>query len=1011
MNKKISTIFAAGLLMVGALFSGANAQTKAVEVADLSKATGYYYVGAATNGYLKAVEKLNANDATKRTTLESVTTAAFTSLTDAEKNECLFSIVVASDGSAAGNKYLQLKSKAGKVIQFSTDQTDATKLVATSGDLIDGTEADKTLYTSLFTLPTGGKITTSGTTFTLYHGGSTASTQALTLTTGALTCSSSGTTLMLFSVDEDTKTATDLNKLNADRGSLSFGVKDITSSLFGKSFKAFEVAVGGITTGLPAGSSISAGTYFATSYPEELATKDVITTLEEFQACTFIAVDPNTSLGIATERKEGKYFGFKEVSGADFNFDGKSQDAEVAVQNAAFTVSTNLNKEDGEGNYEYAITANFRFQPETAKKDHAASGVCAITSDKINNVQSLTISKGASKVYIFKLVAGPIATPIKLLSKTGASIYNILFTSGKATEELGKYLGVGISSGTAFEFLAQGTAVANLNTPQYQFVISAVDSDENTITFTNRETKAAFTCTLDTTTTAGVYNIVSVTTTVNNVKAANLGTDGKYTYAALTNGLKGKTIQLIPATVDKFAGFSVRGENADQTFITFAKDANNAEKLYFKVKYTPAVGVTPASVVQEEATDKENEAALFELVKSEKPVYIRHNYMYDQNGVAVTKTAGDSVAYYTYYIKYINTATTAAPYYLKAADLTLATTTPTAAINGFIVKENTDGSVSIISASTGIVVGAKSISYDATSTKKAVINSVSPYTNTAAADQKLFLVTEKLGVTLDAETQHVAFESATGGFISLSAKNEGIVAIKTAADEDLTFWLDTADSKATLPAFYISKGVKATKAAAANRMFMYYAQDSANYVIAKPNPYKWSNDEVKVMFKAATLVSPDTLVTTANGKTINVAVAADVNGTQAGLNNFRFQIFKAADADDTYVIRNANGNYLVSINNQLTLGDKKDALKVLVATQDAPTSNEGTPSVSAVSVIASEGQITIAGADGKRVAISNILGQIIANQVITSSDATISVPAGIVVVAIEGEEAVKAIVK
>lgn len=86
-------------------------------------------------------------------------------------------------------------------------------------------------------------------------------------------------------------------------------------------------------------------------------------------------------------------------------------------------------------------------------------------------------------------------------------------------------------------------------------------------------------------------------------------------------------------------------------------------------------------------------------------------------------------------------------------------------------------------------------------------------------------------------------------------------------------------------------------------------------------------------------------------------------------------------------------------------------MKVFVATQDAPTSNEGTPSVSAVSVIASEGQITIAGADGKRVAISNILGQIIANQVITSSDATISVPAGIVVVAIEGEEAVKAIVK
>ena len=66
---------------------------------------------------------------------------------------------------------------------------------------------------------------------------------------------------------------------------------------------------------------------------------------------------------------------------------------------------------------------------------------------------------------------------------------------------------------------------------------------------------------------------------------------------------------------------------------------------------------------------------------------------------------------------------------------------------------------------------------------------------------------------------------------------------------------------------------------------------------------------------------------------------------------------------------------------------------------------------SEVKVIAGDGQITIAGAAGKKVVVSNILGQVVANTVITSDNATIAAPQGIVVVAVEGEEAVKAIVK
>lgn len=78
--------------------------------------------------------------------------------------------------------------------------------------------------------------------------------------------------------------------------------------------------------------------------------------------------------------------------------------------------------------------------------------------------------------------------------------------------------------------------------------------------------------------------------------------------------------------------------------------------------------------------------------------------------------------------------------------------------------------------------------------------------------------------------------------------------------------------------------------------------------------------------------------------------------------------------------------------------------------EDFATENE-TITASTFSVIAKQGAVEIIGAAGKTVVISNILGQVIANTVITSDNATISVPAGVVVVAVEGEAAVKAIVK
>ena len=115
---------------------------------------------------------------------------------------------------------------------------------------------------------------------------------------------------------------------------------------------------------------------------------------------------------------------------------------------------------------------------------------------------------------------------------------------------------------------------------------------------------------------------------------------------------------------------------------------------------------------------------------------------------------------------------------------------------------------------------------------------------------------------------------------------------------------------------------------------------------------------------------------------------------------------KKADREES------NDGYLKTINGVVvvTKGYAKGEEFNLAAEKSNPTAN-GEISASAISVVATDGAVIVKGAEGKNVVITNVLGQTIANTVITSSEATISAPAGVVVVAVEGEAAVKAIVK
>ena len=104
-------------------------------------------------------------------------------------------------------------------------------------------------------------------------------------------------------------------------------------------------------------------------------------------------------------------------------------------------------------------------------------------------------------------------------------------------------------------------------------------------------------------------------------------------------------------------------------------------------------------------------------------------------------------------------------------------------------------------------------------------------------------------------------------------------------------------------------------------------------------------------------------------------------------------------------------DYSSSFNEAKTGGDDALIFDVeFVENDEIATENESI-NATEISVIATDGGVYIKNAAGKNVVVTTILGQIVANEVLTSDNATIAVPAGIAIVSVDGEEAVKVSVR
>ena len=239
--------------------------------------------------------------------------------------------------------------------------------------------------------------------------------------------------------------------------------------------------------------------------------------------------------------------------------------------------------------------------------------------------------------------------------------------------------------------------------------------------------------------------------------------------------------------------------------------------------------------------------------------------------------------------------------------------------------------------------------------------------------------------------------------------------LKAATDNDFVLGLDTAYINRASNyryAYYITKPIDVEKVG---------SFDKKAYMVSYNDSIDCSNDTVQYTQDGLTRIGfvHANRVEAFNNDSLAISKVAPVtNDTidvvkDQGVTTATWAF--AIESDGVYRLEtkaDKNGNKYVSyLNGILVLGSKDQAQLFNVNDTDlTPTDNEKI-ATSEVTVIAGEGQVTVAGAQGKKVVISNILGQTVTNTVLTSDNAVIAAPQGVVVVAVEGEAAVKAIVK
>ncbi|KKB47910.1 hypothetical protein HMPREF1212_03759 [Parabacteroides sp. HGS0025] len=1072
MNKKFSTLMATGLLVLGALFSNVNAQTNAkdldltdptsYEAADLNQ---YYYIGLADKSYYLTLDEITNTDATASSTVKgkkynSLKGVAAASLAD-EGDKALFKVEVVKVSTA---NYFKLTNKSnGKSIQFkATDTPTATSTVAIAAG--DDAGAVASYFDLIGSVDFAGA---SGATLIPFHGGATANTNQMKLATTAFTIESAGTALVLY-IAEDTKIAdADLNGMYGDGFSLKF--KEMTPAINANPFTAAE-KIQAVTV---SGGSVPAGTYLKVAGADfatiDMTDKDEVA---KFTAATFIVMDtiPLTKDGSSNfNGKKGAGYQFTTVKGADL----LTIDAATGlptktynkrhVNNANFAITNNVNNTD-------SLIVEV-VKPVLGVNDKTMENQTAYGS----NVRVSVINFGGQNILTTYSVADNIVPAddewtlitlganniVDLKTLLKGQFINVSYVATGKEADADKYkvdgvLAVRDNAGTIeADYVAKSTVL--LSSPEAQWALTndgglkLVNRENTTVSLTIAQLrKTAKTGVYVATTTGANDNIDGDQITISFVENHTMF-DG---YMTATENILRNTVYFLGqyrATADgdlnsywaenhnasHQIGATVVKENATKWNLELVKKADKNEVDTIFVVSTMNVWAN------NKMTTKKDSLAILP-------------YAYQNNGNNEYVTYKEDKL--NYYICDKDNKTDA-----KAADRFALKMKPGNTFN-YVIAE--DGGVQDN-------VGAKKVFLSNSESKGSwdknelySLNNNSLMVVEKADEPEYRKVAKAWGDTISIYRQEndaqMVYEKADAKSV-VDGKTLSFLNIDNVNQFDVNpaLFVDTAyvnRGENTCYQYLLAVGVDkensyycpyneehnsdewreanggpcadAKEHRALKGRFLINLIDTANVygdTHLHNNPYinmvEADENLAKLSFVEGIHVGDTLILTRKGGEAVKLRMDdANFNvakfafryvDNEAGTFRIQTQYKEYAPGKAAEDIETSNEGYLRWVNGTVVVTNKLTNGDVFNMNEDetrTPTANEGV-TASEVSVIAKDGAVIISGAQGKKVTISNVLGQTVANTVISSDKAEIAAPAGVVVVAVEGEAAVKAIVK
>ena len=1025
MNKRIFTLLTAGLLLGGPAFNAAYAAD--VDLTDktvisysenkTALANGLsFYLGASKTTLIKVTDALKTKDGKEVVSFESTT---------------------ASEVADATVFTIRNYSSSSFELWANVDGKEYQVAVATDGkDLTSASDKKLSDLQTKFTTATA-KLNFKG----LY---------TVTVPTNQVK-----TDLKAFSY-EGKVNADYLNDYNSTGTTLSFDYK--TNELVGNLFdKVKPVTFSDEIAETGAGEAkLAAGTYFVSG-----DSKKVDAFLGKVNAETPVAND------ILAAAQDVKFLAVNPNPKSRYDINGKQDNEGYSLYWMKGAVATSA---DSTANAAFTITAKDALNEEgkltlkvTFKVDEAAAGTEVY-------VAAVRPSVSDTKTYVTTVLSGESTktnyTPIHpqlgsnsylnasvLLKKNVENVVNIYFTSATTSKEdkpgiqteYHKYLTINPANGSDLSVAAYNNV--DFTMPVAQWIVAGFDG-KYTFTLKNRETAKELVLRLQPNGEEGGYKVEKatydgedVTISGDETSASNGVTDD---LALNKTSVKFNTIATTRTDGYKVFTDTQIAEGFKMTFN--GKDALFGEKALYAIDDN-------ATKTMKASTKEENLIVLYpERIKgakdhSTKSLQGVEDYVISTNafaylndkGEVVMKADGDTLVVPTYVLRYTEAKGDDAKYLGAAASRDKAADAATE----FAVVKNAAGAYSLVAVS---AVTDGKLSYDGStgsSAKMASVNTTSMAITYAAnryqsADDinKTYANVEVLDAnpfnpSLAAKPRHASFDNMLGSInyqLNKNGFNEGILSA-----ESMIFWLDTADSKAKTPSFYISKGIEVAEGEEkpAERMFMFNPTDSLHYFV-EGSAQQYTDEkyylegsgksETKVIFRPAILTGVDTITTTVKGETVKVV--KELNDDKSVKSTDRLDAFKfnitLAEGDDEYFVSSQRkvkeGDvyktaYVYALNGMLGLTTNPEKAMVFTLGTEVPTANESIDAKeSSIVVVAGNGVVTIQGAAGETAYVRTVLGQTVAETVLTSDNATIAAPAGVVFVTV-GNETVKVAVK